>query len=77
MIINNAISNGIWPDILKTEIVTRIPKVNEPKEIDNLRNISGLISFNKVMEKLICKLVIEDLKGNMDSSQFGNLTLIP
>ena len=73
MIINNAISNGIWPDILKTEIVTPIPKVNEPKEIDDLRNISGLMNFNKVMEKLICKLVIEDMKGNMDSSQFGNL----
>ena len=34
MIINNAISNGIWPDILKMEIATPIPKVNEPKEID-------------------------------------------
>ena len=43
MIINNAISNGIWPDILKMEIVTPILKVKEPKEKDDLRNISGLI----------------------------------
>ena len=40
MIINNAISNGIWPDILKMEIATPIP--NEPKEIDDLRNNSGI-----------------------------------
>ena len=67
MIINNAISNGIWPDILKTEIATPIPKVNVPKEIDDLRNNSGLMNFNKVMVKLICKEATK--KNRKKSSQ--------
>ena len=41
--------------------------------MDDLRNISGLMNFNKVMEKLICKFVIADMKNQMDPSQFGNL----
>ena len=51
LIINNAITKGVLPDILKTEIVTPFPWVKEPKEIGDLRNISGLMNFNRVMEK--------------------------
>ena len=71
-VINNAIMSGIWPDFLKMEVVTPVPKVSQPKCIDDLRNISGLMSMNKVMEKLICKLIISDMKSKMDPSQYAN-----
>ena len=61
-VINDAIKQGYWPDFLKLEIVTPIPKINNPKNIDDLRNISGLMNLNKIMEKLICKLIISDMK---------------
>ena len=52
MKINNCIKSGVWPDYLKHEIVTPIPKVPQPKVIDDLRNISGLMMVNKIMEKV-------------------------
>ena len=49
VIINNCIQSGTWPDFLKHEMVTPIPKVPQPKVIDDLRNISGLMNVNKVI----------------------------
>ena len=62
------------------------PKVSQIKCIDDLRNISGLMNMNKVADessrmkqavqlmntKLICKLIIKDMKDKMDASQFAN-----
>ena len=53
MIINNCIQQGIWPDIFKIEIVTPVKKVPKPIDMDDLRNISGLINLNKDMEKMV------------------------
>ena len=58
--------------MFKVEIVTPVKKVPNPQDIDDLRNISGLLNLNKVMEKIICKFMIEDLKASMDPSQFAN-----
>ena len=52
-VINTSIKQGCWPDIFKLEIVTPIPKVPKPKNMDELRNISGLINWSKVSEKII------------------------
>ena len=71
-LINLAIKDGCWPDYLKLEFVTPIPKIDNPKNIDDLRNISGLMVINKIMEKLICRLIISDMKKFMDPSQFAN-----
>ena len=35
-------------------------------------NISGLMNINKILEKVTCKMVISDMKSNMDPAQFGN-----
>ena len=72
VIINNCIQQGVWPEIFKSEIVTPVPKVPNPKSIDDLRNISGLMNLNKVMEKLVCPLVVDDMKSSLDKSQFAN-----
>ena len=71
-VINSSIIQGIWPDIYKLEIVTPVPKVFPPKEIDQLRNISGLLNLDKVAEKLISNLMISDMKLKMDPSQYAN-----
>ena len=52
--------------------MTPIPKVTNPKEISELRNISGLMNLDKVMEKIICARVIEDMKASLDPQQFAN-----
>ena len=71
-IINNCIKSGVWPDYLKHEIVTPVKKVPQPKVIDDLRNISGLMMVNKIMEKVTCKMIVSDMKNQMDPTQFGN-----
>ena len=52
VIINKAIRDGVWPDLLKTEMVTPVPKVSQPKSTDDLRPIAGLMTLNKVFEKV-------------------------
>ena len=37
-----------------------------------LRNISGLLSFDKIFEKLISQMIIADMEKHIDPSQFGN-----
>ena len=37
-----------------------------------MRNISGLLNFDKLLEKMICKLLVADMKEKADPSQFGN-----
>ena len=49
-----------------------MPKVHPPKQIKDLRNISGLFTFNKIQEKLIGELVLSDMKTTIDPSQYAN-----
>ena len=71
-LINSSIKQGRWPDICKLEIVTPVPKEQPVKNLDMLRNISGLINLDKVAEKLISKLIISDMKAKLDPSQYAN-----
>ena len=71
-LINECIEQGSWPRFLKREIVTPVPKVGNPKSIDDLRKISGLLMINKIMEKVICAYLVEDLKKKLDKSQYAN-----
>ena len=71
-LINASIRQGNWPDIFKMEIVTPVPKEFPPQNLDQLRNISGLLNIDKVAEKLISKLIISDMKEKLDPSQYAN-----
>ena len=71
-VINSMIQQGCWPDILKIENVTPVPKKFPPKNVDELRNISGLLNLDKIAEKIISKLMISDMKDQIDPSQFAN-----
>ena len=54
--------------LYKAESVTAVPKVFPPKGVDDLRNISGLSTFNKIAEKMIAGLIIEDMSKTLDSA---------
>ena len=71
-VINTAMKQGIWPDILKHEIVTPVPKKFPPKSRDELRNISGLLNLDKIFEKIVSKMIIQDMKHEIDPSQYAN-----
>ena len=70
--LNSSIRQGCWPTILKLEMVTPVPKVFPPKDIDQLRNISGLLNLDKIAEKIISKMMISDMKINLDPAQYAN-----
>ena len=71
-IINTSISRGEYPKIYKFEVSTPVPKAYPPQNTTQLRNISGLLTFDKVMEKLISELMISDMEMKMDPAQYGN-----
>ena len=52
--------------------MTPVPKEYPPKNMDQLRNISGLLNLDKIAEKLVSRLMISDMKAKIDPSQFGN-----
>ena len=72
VLINRTISEGCWPDFLKIERVTPVNKVSHPQNINELRNISGLLVIDKIMESIISKRIIEDMKEKLDPQQFAN-----
>ena len=58
--------------ILKLEIVTPVPKDYPVKMIDQLGNISGLLNLDKVTEKVISRMMISDMRKQIDLSQYSN-----
>ena len=56
----------------KKEISTPVPKKYPPKNTSEIRNISGLLTYDKIMETLLAELMVADMKPNMDPSQYGN-----
>ena len=71
-VLNTSIKRGEYPQIYKFEISTPVPKVYPPKTTSEIRNISGLLNFDKIMEKLISELMISDMSSSMDPAQYGN-----
>ena len=49
-----------------------MPKSYPPKNLSEIRNISGLLNFDKIMEKMLSELMISDMRLKMDPSQYGN-----
>ena len=71
-IFNTSVQRGEYPSIYKFELSTPIPKQYPPSTTSNLRNISGLLTYDKIFEKLISELIISDMSSKLDPSQFGN-----
>ena len=47
-------------------------KVQPLKATSQLRNISGLLNYDKIYEKLLSQLMISDMEAKLDPAQFGN-----
>ena len=71
-IYNTGMQRGEYPQVYKYEISTPIPKSFPTENVSMLRNISGLLSFDKIFEKLISQMIIADMEKHIDPSQFGN-----
>ena len=71
-IINASIKQGVWPDMWKKELVTPVPNVFPTKILKKFQSISGLMTCNKVEEKLLSELIISDMRDKMDPTQYGN-----
>ena len=50
---NVSLMQGEYPNIYKYEISTPVPKIYPPEKVLQMRNISGLLNFDKVIQKLI------------------------
>ena len=70
-IYNTSIKRGEYPSIYKFEVCTPVPKVNSPENVTQLRNISGLLNFDKIYEKLISQAMISDMQVKMYPYQYG------
>ena len=71
-IFNTGLRRGEYPEIYKFEICTPVPKFHPTQKSSQLRNISGLLNFDKIFEKLISQLIISDMEAKLDPAQFGN-----
>ena len=71
-IFNSGLRRGEYPDIYKFEVCTPVPKSHPVQNTSQLRNISGLLNFDRVYEKLIGQLIVGDMEAKLDPAQFGN-----
>ena len=71
-IYNTALLKGEYPNVYKFELCTPVPKVYPTQKLSQLRNISGLLNFDKIFEKLIAQLMLRDMEAKLDQAQFGN-----
>ena len=71
-IINTSIRRGEYPKLYKYEISTPVPKSYPVRNTAEIRNISGLLTFDKIAEARLAELMISDMKPNMDKQQYGN-----
>ena len=72
VLFNECIEQGVWADFMKVESVTPVPKVSHPKTVNDLRKISGLLNISKILEKVIVKYLVQDIKVALDRSQYAN-----
>ena len=71
-IINASVRRGEYPQLYKFEVCTPVPKCYPTQTTSQVRNISGLLTFDKIAEKLISELIISDMSESIDPSQYGN-----
>ena len=71
-IINSSLQKGQWADCFKKEIITPIPKQYPVLQMNMLRPISCLLSFNRVQKMIIVKIIVQDMADKLDPAQYGN-----
>ena len=70
-IINNSLTQSVYPALWKHEWITPAPKVSNPQVISDLRKISGTSDYSKLYEGYLKEWIMEDISGNIDIGQYG------
>ena len=71
-IYNQSIREGYIPELLKSSIISPIPKVTSPQSIESdLRPISLTCNLAKIMEGFFCKSLLPQLTPKIDPRQFA------
>ena len=70
-IINNCLTQSVYPALWKHEWITPAPKITNPQEITDLRKISCTSDYSKVFEGFLKDWIMEDVCENIDIGQFG------
>lgn len=71
-IYNQSMREGYIPELLKSSIVSPIPKVTPPQSIESdLRPISLTCTLAKIIEGFFCKRLLSQLIGKIDPRQFA------
>ena len=60
-IINNSLTQSVYPSIWKQEWVTPAPKVTHPKSFEDLRKISCTSDYSKLYESYLKDWIMEDI----------------
>jgi len=63
--INRMFQNGIYPDIFKTAIVIPLSKSGKRNDIKDYRPVSILTTFNKAIEKILYKRIMNFIRLNI------------
>ena len=71
-LINSVFETGKYPHLWKRELITPVPKINPPPSLDKLRPISGLFNVAKIADRVISKLITDDMTPKRDKCQYGN-----
>ena len=72
-IINNSLSQSVYPSVWKQEWVTPVPKISHPQTLDDLRKISCTSDYSKLYEGYLKEWIMEDIWDNIDTGQYGGL----
>ena len=69
---NQSLREGAFPSLLKSSIVTPVPKVNPPNLIESdLRPISLICTLAKVLEGFTCSRLLSQLDGKIDLGHYA------
>ena len=71
IIVNKILKTGQWPELFKREFVTVIEKEKNPETKSQLRNLSLTLFISKLVENIICDLLLREFGQKLDSGQFG------
>ena len=71
IIMNNCLTQSVYPALWKQEYVTPAPKISHPQDISDLRKISGTLDFSKTFEGFLKDWILQVVCDNIDISQYG------
>lgn len=69
--INNCLIKGMFPHILKKELITPIPKIKRPTDPSDFRPVAVTDVLSRIMERILLKLYVKEVKLHSKNEQHG------